>query len=328
MNVLLTNKCNRKCPYCFAQERVSFPEGSENGEVAKTSPDEISRHDFERVVAFARQSHVRRLGILGGEPSLHSEFVDLISHAHECGLQVNIFSNGLWRDDQIEAVASLGLDEGAGFKIIVNTNHPDDTPEWQQKAQEKLFSRLGPFCSLSYNIYRVDFDPSFLVDIIDRYACLRNIRLGIAVPLAEHRSQFVAIEDYRDLSPTIMRLAQLCDEQNISLGFDCGFLLCMFSAEDLGNLQLAGARFKASCGPAIDIGTDLSVWACFPLSTFAKGAHLDDFKNHHELIHHFKNQFERLYRAGAMEMCTDCKHRIRKQCSGGCAAHVYRSVNQ
>ena len=110
-----------------------------------------------------------------------------------------------------------------------------------------------------------------------------------------------------------MKLAERCDELDITLGFDCGFILCMFTEEEIGKLQLYGANFKSSCGSPIDIGTDMSVWACFPLSTFAKGYQLKDYETIKDLNQSFEKQFGRLYNAGAMDKCADCKYRRRKQ---------------
>ena len=123
-----------------------------------------------------------------------------------------------------------------------------------------------------------------------------------------------------------MRLAKQCDEHNITIGFDCGFLLCMFTPEELGMLQLLGAPFVSRCGPAIDVGTDLSVWCCFPLSTFSRGLNLNDFENEEQVVAHFNRQLGRLFKAGAVEQCAGCKFRKRGQCCAGCAAHVYRNL--
>ncbi len=125
----------------------------------------------------------------------------------------------------------------------------------------------------------------------------------------------------------IMRLVNNCDEEDISVGFDCGFVLCMFTEEEIGRLFLANARFRSSCGVVLDIGTDLSVWACFPLSTFCRGVHLTDYGSIAEVSRYFDNEFGRLYNTGAMDQCITCKYRKRKQCTGGCASHVYRRLN-
>lgn len=324
MNILLTNRCNRRCPYCFAQERVSFSDGEDQ---VSSAPPFISDEGFEIAVDLAKKSGLPVVGILGGEPSLHPRFVDYLKMTWEAGLGTKVFTNGLWREEQIEAVERTEKKHQKKLNIVLNANGPARTPEAQQKAQEHFLSRLGRFCALSFNISRVDFDPLFLVDLITEYKTRRNIRLGVAQPLARMENEHIDITEYRKMVPTLMELAERCDQNNIRLGFDCGFILCMFTAEELGRLTISGARFKASCGPAIDIGTDLTTWSCFPLSTFSKGVRLQDFENVNQIAEHFQAEFKPILKAGALPECLTCRHRKRGQCPGGCAAHVYRRLN-
>ena len=327
MNILLTNECNRRCPYCFAGERISFATDGGEGDTRPEAPRFISVENFIKALDFAKKSHLKRISLLGGEPSLHPDFPGLIQQAWDEGFYVTVFSNGMWREEAIGFVEKAGEECQNRLNIVLNINHPSETTERESTAQHQLLSRIGTRCNLSFNIYREDFAPFFLIDIIQKYRCVKNIRLGVAVPLARHDSNHVDVERYAQLTPAILDLAKKCDEHDILLGFDCGFLFCMFTPEQMGYLQFWGAHFKSTCGPAIDIGTDLSVWSCFPLSTFSRGVNLDEFGDIEDLVKHFNKQFERLFRAGAMEKCAGCKYRRREQCIGGCAAHVYRRLN-
>lgn len=321
MNILITNFCNRRCPYCFAAARVSYDSISKEAEQKSRF---ISPEDFERALVFAAQSEPA-VGILGGEPSLHPEFAGMIERTWAHGLDAKIFTNGIWSEKTVAAVERLEGRTPRNLRFIVNTNHPDITPEAERKTQQRLFSRLPEHCSLSFNIHSTKQEMDFLVDLIVNQGLSRDIRLGIAAPLAEQASEFIPVSEYPQLAPLIIELARLCDLHNVHLGFDCGFTLCMFTAEQLGLLQLYGADFRANCGPAIDVGTDLSVWACFPLATLSKPASLNQFEDHRQIVNHFEQCFEPLYRTGALTECLDCKHLNRGRCSGGCAAHAYRN---
>jgi hypothetical protein len=325
MNILLTSVCSRHCAYCFAQQRVTL--GSRRP-TARSAPSHIAPEDFAKALGFARTGP-HQIGILGGEPSLHPEFLRLLEAAWETGLHTKIFSNGLWREADLDALATREFPgpRPRPYHVVLNVNEPERTPDHERRAQARLLERLGDAVTLSFNISRVDFDPGFLVDAVLRYRIRRHIRLGIAQPLAEIENEHVAVTDYPKLAPTLLRLAERCDANDIQLGFDCGFTLCMFSREEHGRLVLAGARFRACCGPTLDIGTDLSAWACFPLSTFSEGVTIADYPTVDALGRHFDEQFRRLYRTGALPDCVDCRHRRRGQCAGGCAAHVFRAAN-
>ena len=324
MNILLTSSCNRRCPYCFAAERISYRPG--RASKRHQAPPFIAGEDFETAIEFARAGKQRRVGILGGEPSLHPDFPALLQVAWAAGVDTNVFTNGLWPAKHLDAVAEMLPRHAKRFSATVNVNHPSLTPDKERERQETLLRRLGRHCTLSFNVFQEDFDATFLLELITRFRLRRHIRLGIAQPLAEQSSEFVAVPRYAKLAEGLMQLAAAADERNVTVGFDCGFTLCMFTAEQLGRLHLAGCRFRASCGPAIDVGTDLAVWACFPLSTLQAGERLSDFENLEALGAHFRTRFRRLYRAGTMDECADCRYLARRQCSGGCAAHVYREV--
>jgi organic radical activating enzyme len=323
LNVLLTNRCNRRCPYCFASERIAYTTA---GERRRAAPRFISEESFRKVVAFAAKSKQRALGILGGEPSLHPQFADLLAMALGARLDAKVFTNGIWRPAQIDAVAEVAAASRGRLHIVVNVNEPALTPPAQRAAQDRLLARLGRWCSLSFNVYRAGCDPSFLVDLILRHRSKRNIRLGLAQPLAAQRSQHLDAADYRQVAPAVVALARRCGEHDIRLGFDCGFTLCMFTAEQLGELMLAGCRVKAVCVPALDIGTDLSAWACFPLSALATEVKLTDFVDAGAMHDYFRERYARLYAAGALPACVGCALRRRRQCAGGCAAHAYRRL--
>jgi hypothetical protein len=324
VNVLLTNRCNRRCPYCFASERISH--GAAAARRSPTPPF-IAPGDFRKVVAFATKSRQRGLGILGGEPSLHPRFAELLAEGLAAGLELKVFTNGLWRPRSIDAVREVAAGSRGRLHLIVNVNEPALTPPAQRASQDRLLARLARWSSPSFNVYQAGCDPSFLVDLILRHGLKRTIRLGLAQPLAAQRSQHLDAADYRLVAPAIVALAHRCGEHDIRLGFDCGFTLCMFTPEQLGELVLAGCRVKAVCVPALDIGTDLSAWACFPLSALASEVKLTDFEDAHELHDYFRERYGRLYAAGALPACVGCPQRRRRQCAGGCAAHAYRRLS-
>ncbi len=320
MNILITSVCNRRCPYCFAASRISNSPENAEGELDTSF---ISVENFDRALEFASKKE-QIVGILGGEPSLHPHFARLIEQTWAAGFCAKVFTNGVWSEKAVDEIEKLPARSTANLRLVVNTNHPDITSAAESTAQQHLFSRLPEHCCLSFNIHSLNQDLSFLADLITQYGLMREIRLGIAAPLAEQASEFVPIADYRKVAPLVMALAERCDSHNIRIGFDCGFTLCMFTPEQLGLLYTWGADFKASCGPAIDVGVDLTAWVCFPLATLSKSVSITDFRDSFELGRYFEEFFDPLYSTGALPECIGCKHLKRKRCSGGCAAHTYR----
>lgn len=62
-NIMLTDTCNLKRPYCFANEFVNIDK------------NEISEQNFKKAVNFILQDgSCDAIGLIGGEPILHSRF--------------------------------------------------------------------------------------------------------------------------------------------------------------------------------------------------------------------------------------------------------------
>jgi radical SAM protein with 4Fe4S-binding SPASM domain len=86
---------------------------------------------------------------------------------------------------------------------------------------------------------------------------------------------------------------------------------------------MTGGMSRFGCGPAIDIGPDMTVWSCFPLSTFHKKS-IYEFDSLKDVIHFYEEMHKkiRIEVGGIFEECDDCRYREDGICSGGCLAHI------
>ncbi|WP_405593144.1 radical SAM/SPASM domain-containing protein [Streptomyces sp. NBC_01092] len=77
----LTRKCQLQCVQCY---NASGPEGSHGT---------MSREDWTSVLEQAATCGVRRIQYIGGEPTMHPDFPDLVNRALNLGLNVEVYSN-------------------------------------------------------------------------------------------------------------------------------------------------------------------------------------------------------------------------------------------
>jgi uncharacterized radical SAM superfamily Fe-S cluster-containing enzyme len=83
----VTNRCNLKCPICFANASAA-------GYVYQPSFDEICRMIDN--LAANRPVSVKALQLSGGEPTLRDDLPDIISYAHSAGIHhVEVNTNGI-----------------------------------------------------------------------------------------------------------------------------------------------------------------------------------------------------------------------------------------
>jgi radical SAM protein with 4Fe4S-binding SPASM domain len=164
----------------------------------------------------------------------------------------------------------------------------------------------------------------FLVDYIIEYGIGRHIRLGLAHPIPGAKNLYIQPKDFHIVKDTLMRSFEKMESLDIIPGFDCGFPMCMFDDAELGKIfKLTLGQLSFQCGPAIDIGTDLSCWSCFPLSDFNKKS-LFDFNSYRELHDFYEDKMREVRRniRGLYLECDTCEYNKLGLCSGGCLAHI------
>jgi hypothetical protein len=314
-NLLLTQRCNRSCPYCFAKQHMD-----------DTSPGDIlAWDDLIYVADFFEGSGEKNISLLGGEPTLHPHFVDFVTYLLERRFKVNIFTNGILSKAKLtEAVSYLSGAPVEMLSFVCNMNHPSISKPEETERIEAFFTAFAKNISPGYNIHRPSFDLRFLFDAIGQFGLKRHVRLGLAHPIPGEVNTFVTINEMPQMVACLLEHLQLFVNLRVTPGFDCGFPLCLFSDEQLGTLYKANMqRIHFGCGPALDIGPDLSVWSCFPLSNFHKKS-LYDFNSLRDVNEFYQalHKKVRIEAGGIFESCDVCRFREDQLCSGGCLSHM------
>jgi MoaA/NifB/PqqE/SkfB family radical SAM enzyme len=323
MNLIITDVCNRNCPYCFAEFKLNRETRGAQGVPSSKKDRYISMENYLVYLDFLEKSSAGKVKFLGGEPTLHPRFTQLVDIGLERGFEVTIFTNGLWNDAVLEyfkgTASPLDRDIHSRVNFVFNLNQPQRQTEKENRLQERSLEIVGEHAKCGFNIYRTDFDLLFLGDIIEKYSLQKFIRMGLACPIANTPNEYIKTED---LKAAGTRLAgQLCqlEKRDILGTFDCGFSLCMFSEEELGSITLSTGGFKSLCSPIIDVGADLTAWPCFPLSSMFN-VKLTDFKSGKELEEFYNEKFKHFRQFGSQDDCLGCKYLQRAQCAGGCLA--------
>lgn len=314
MNILLTDYCNRSCPYCFAKKRI------ENSSLDDRW--ELSLSELEIILGYCHPGIKFPVSLLGGEPTLHTQFTEIVSTIVKRGNGVKIFSNGTTPNlRKLKDAVSL-----KNISIIINLNSPETyTPEEMNEIKLNCQSLKKTVC-FSFNIYRHDFEWDFLREAILSWDINPMIRLGIAQPIQGLFNEFINEEHMKKTSARIVEMAVDLARDGIALGFDCGFRLCDFTDRQLGMLAECAAAFNFVCGPAMDIGQNLEVWRCFPFSG-KKGVTLTDFSSLDEIKSYFLEQWSEYDNYGNKPGCSTCKYGKSMRCYKGCLSRTITYQN-
>ncbi|MBN1597078.1 MAG: radical SAM/SPASM domain-containing protein [Bacteroidales bacterium] len=317
-NILLTERCVRACPYCFAKEHMD-----------SSSSSELNWDNLIYIADFLEASNERKVSLLGGEPSIHPDFVDYTTYLIERNFHVNVFTSGIMSEDKLsECKSYLAKYTKEKLTFTCNLNHPDISKKSEIDRIDKFLSSFGKLTSLGVNIYKTDFDIDYIFETINKYDLVRHLRVGLAHPIPGEFNQYIPIDQLKEMGRRFVSYFPKFEYNNISPGFDCGMPMCIFTDEELGKLyKLNKGHISFGCGPALDIGPDMNVWACFPLSGIHKKS-IYEFNSLREIGEFYKKMHAKIKAeaGGVFEECQDCKHRLNEVCRGGCVAHFLNKL--
>ena len=81
MEIEPSMKCNYSCRYCYASHN-------------STEEPTLSYEEIIKIINSSKELGVRKIIILGGEPTIYPHFLEIIDYINNVGLQTEIFTNG------------------------------------------------------------------------------------------------------------------------------------------------------------------------------------------------------------------------------------------
>lgn len=310
---MITTVCNLQCSYCFTADDFATTQG----------PSHVSAEEFSGWLEFLERSEVDAARLLGGEPTLHPRFGDLVALARSRALHVTVFSNGLMPPSALECLESI---DESNCTVVVNMTASDLAPELLEERAQTV-GRLGAKATLGFNFDRLDADPTHLLALMDRTECKPIIRVGIAHPCLTGRNTFIHQKQYGLLGGRIAQFALHAQQKRARLDLDCGFVPCMFTPEQKRALDSADAIVGWHCNPILDIRVPDTAFHCFPLAGLAT-RRVDDEETASSLREWFVAKLAPYRRVGIYAECEACVERQKGVCSGGCLSAAMRRLHR
>jgi len=310
INLMLTRKCNQSCAYCFASEAMDNPreDDSMTIEECKWCIDRLAGEEDVTI------------SLLGGEPTLHPHLARIVEYALDKCLRVLVFSN-LLTPRIFECLTSNRVD------IVANINRLDSYNAAQLENIRRNLDRYSDNVIIGFNIHTLESDYIEVLDLVDLHGLDKmELRLGFASPTPTRDNSFVPVDDFDKVGPYLVKLADHCRSRSIKVGYDCGFVRCMFDEEDLEELDRLDAAAEFPCGTPLDIGPGLRAWHCFPLSAY-RSLYAPDFGSFAELRERLSAIYHPFRAFGVKKECALCDHKTSGLCHGGCLGHVLASLD-
>ena len=116
MNISITNLCNRRCDYCFQKGWYLSDKAHMDSSVREMSVD-----DFSALLDWS--SNLKYVSIMGGEPLMHSQILDIIRATYKTGRELKIITNLSVDRKILEQIAALP--ESDCIKMLfINSDYP------------------------------------------------------------------------------------------------------------------------------------------------------------------------------------------------------------
>ena len=290
-NIMLTEKCNLRCPYCFADDFVC-----DRGK-------EIPFEELKRVILrIVRESPARKVGLIGGEPTLYSKFRETLEFMEQSEeiRHIVIFTNGILLNQFADSIRS---DKPV---FLINCNSPQTIGNSNFRRMEQSIEmlvrdkRLINNTMLGLNVYKKDQDFDFFIKLLKDY-CFRYARISLVVP--QNMEQYDNAKQYqREFKSTLLRLFRQLSEIEVVPNYDCNKVPASIwtSDEQTEIREMFGERIKRSnilhpaqkCSPTLDIDTQLNVFRCFGFSDGQK-VKLDEFESLNQIKAYFVENIDK-----------------------------------
>lgn len=254
VDVYVTSQCNRRCTYCFLPSDF-FASGLR-----------MSVEAFSDVVAWCLRYSVDGITFLGGEPSLHPSFADMVSLASGRGLDVRVVTNGARRFQRFMESGLIGLHNLS--RVAVSLDTLDEAVQdgfrgrgaWRDAMDTiRLLRHHGVLFDINVTGVRPVLDGiGALIRFADEEGCRRvNVHwpssIGLGADLAADH-----IPDREEWQKVVRTIAERVETRpDFFVEIERGFLaeddrLTGCALEDFSNLQILPDGRAYRCGLLVD----------------------------------------------------------------------------
>ena len=332
-NIMMTDACNLACPYCFANEFVN------------KDRNYISKESFDEAVSFITGDGSHDVvGIIGGEPTLHPQFEEmmrsLIVNTRVRGIM--LYTNGLLMDRFWDVCAHPKM------HMLINCNPPENIGKanYEHLCRNLDTLLIDKLCidrvTLGINMYKPDFEYMYIIELLRKYD-FHHVRVSITVPNMDTQRNLDAHGYFQIMKPRLMDFFHALMKNDVLPNFDCNKIpYCLLTKEEMQ--EFAGymnqpfihdhyqesniSHNRVLCRPVIDIRQDLTAVRCFGLSETTK-ENIRDFRCIKDLENYYLRTVDAYaYNTVYSSKCIDCYERKTMNCTGGCLAFKIAEINR
>lgn len=313
---LTTNRtCNNRCEWCYAKNTLSNTQLMDF-EKAKEAVDELAKRKVNRIM------------LIGGEPTIYPNFIELIQYIREKEIQVSLATNGRKFKDlnfakKVIQAGITGID--ISLKAISEEEYLKNTNSYglnEMIEGYKNLKKIGFNPSVSYVIIedskeRFEEVVKFISSQgIDRFA------IQFVKPVVEEKDD--EILDLNKMGKFVEYIYEIMNShKEISYSMEISFPLCLINRDILNELVEQGRIFNCCHvprGTGIIFDQDFKVLPCNHFAEYPFCDDSIDFSDKLSIEKLWESETVKEFRKKAQcyptEKCEECNLWV--QCGGGC----------
>lgn len=287
IRMYITESCNARCPNCFNR--------------MKRSGDEMDISHFEKLCSYFRNNGVDHLKIMGGEPTVHPDFSEMMTIAQKYFKTVSVFTNSI--SDRI-----LDFFPREDDSIIYNFRFAKILDKKKlmferpgRRSLEIQITSMTNVEDLAGNIARISkLGPPHQINTCLTLDCTENI--------FEYREALVKKYEY---------IWRFCEDLGFIMGQDHLAPFCFVKGTKIP-IPKEGAICRISCAGLIDASYNVKFCNQFSDRSIPliEDGDIIPFTKYQEFL---KQCFDAITKESESKGCSDCAM-YRVLCNGGCFA--------
>lgn len=314
-NIAIVNYCNLKCPYCFADDMI------------KEENSFMSLEQYNKLLDFILKDPGSRVGILGGEPTLHPNLIDILKITSEkCeNKRAIMFTNGIELEKFLPYLKDI--------RVLINYNNPNNLTDIQLDKLHKTMEAIKELdwfspnqVAIGCNIYLGCSNYDYIWDVVSKYS-LKLIRCSVVSPGGVYTEWKNKKDEYFDLlKPIYINFCKEALKHDCKLEMDCSHIpFCSFTEEEkelVNEVSLHKKECEGFCPCALDFTIDSKATSCFGVY---EPIDYSKFTNPKSLTYYLvSKQMKPLIKLNNTGKCATCEQHANGSCQGGCLAFANR----
>ena len=310
-NILITNYCNQKCSFCFANKLMS--QGKEK---------EMTLEKYIKLLAYLERNGINKVFLMGGEPTIHSKFKEIIEVTLKKGFEIEIFTNANL-PKEIEEYLIKNCKNISMFHINIGT--PAYVRSEKYKDINNFIKNISKSSVVSLETTIGSLNRTLYLMMLDRaHEVLKLSFIRIGVDGAFILKNGFSLEKNLKIGKLVMNAIDILIKNGVKGIWLCEINACMFSKRQLdiinnnNKITLSGFGCLSKRG-GVDIKTDLKVIRCFGQDCL-KGYSILGNDSLEGIKNHLDKVMIRKSKASLPKECCSCKYYgySKGDCPGPC----------